>query len=440
MAHRYLSVFQWFIFLLINSIPLPIVIGDIFQLSPEEVSSLMQRIFFVVGISSFLQGWLGHRLPIIEGPAGLWVSVFVILAEVAAQQGESTKETLQILEGGLIIAAILLFVLGLTRNVHRILTLFTPLVTGSFLFILALQLGGVFLEGMMGLQGEPLRPDYSVTILSFAVFFLIIIVSNKGKGWVKNYAVLIGIISGWSVYALLGKTSASSLSTDSLIKLPEVFAWGPPQFNVGMTITAVLLTFILISNMIAAIVAVKEAVPESQVKEEQVFNRSSWAGGISHFLSSLFSTIGVVPLSVSAGFIRLTKQTGIRPFLVASLMLSGLSVIPEFVHFLALLPQPIASAALLASFVQMIGIAFQSILKEELDQRRLTILGITLLIGIGVMFLPSSVFQGLPSILQYVLSNGLIVGVIIVILMEQLWKAKDRKEGYNENKMDANGD
>ena len=36
---------------------------------------------------------------------------------------------------------------------------------------------------------------------------------------------------------------------------------------------------------------------------------------------------------------------------------------------------------LLATLVQVIGISFQSILREEVNQRRLTILGITLLIS-----------------------------------------------------------
>ena len=30
--------------------------------------------------------------------------------------------------------------------------------------------------------------------------------------------------------------------------------------------------------------------------------------GISHIISSVFSTVGVVPLPATAGFIRLTKQ------------------------------------------------------------------------------------------------------------------------------------
>lgn len=58
------SILQWFIFLLANAEALPIIIGGIFHLSIEETSTLMQRTFFVVGISSFIHGWLGHRYPI----------------------------------------------------------------------------------------------------------------------------------------------------------------------------------------------------------------------------------------------------------------------------------------------------------------------------------------------------------------------------------------
>ena len=81
--------------------------------------------FLVVGVSSFIQSWFGHRYPIADGPAGSWVSIFVILGQVAMHQGQSAKDVLQLLEGGLIISGILLFILGITGLVHRILRLFT---------------------------------------------------------------------------------------------------------------------------------------------------------------------------------------------------------------------------------------------------------------------------------------------------------------------------
>ncbi|HDR4908625.1 TPA: purine/pyrimidine permease [Bacillus cereus] len=418
-----LSIFQWFFFLLATSVALPIVIGGVFHLSIKEISDLMQRTFFVVGISSFIQGCFGHRYPIADGPAGSWVSVFVILAGMAMQQGESTTETLRLLEGGLLVTGFSLIILGITGLFNRLMFLFTPLVTGSFLLILSLQLSGVFLEGMFGIQGQS-SLDYQVAAISFGVFVLVIVLSIKGKGWVRSYSVLLGILFGWLLYFLLGKKSTMISTPASFIKLPDIFAWGTPQLNAGMVITSIIFTFILVSNTVAAVTAVKQVVPESDASEKQTMNRASWAGGITHVISALFSTIGIVPLPVSAGLIKLTGQKRIMPFLIASLALAGIALVPSIVNFLAMLPGPVACAASLASFVQMIGISFQSLLKDELDQRRLNILGITLLIGMGVMFLPKEIFSSLPTILQYILSNGLIVGTIIVIMLEQLWKTK----------------
>lgn len=62
---------------------------------------------FVVGISSFLQGWIGHRLPIADGPAGSWVGVFTVLAYATAGQ-DQLHSTLQILELGMIISGVIL--------------------------------------------------------------------------------------------------------------------------------------------------------------------------------------------------------------------------------------------------------------------------------------------------------------------------------------------
>lgn len=137
--------------------------------------------FLVVGVSSFLQAWFGHRYPIADGPAGSWVSIFVILGQVAMHQGQSAKDVLQLLEGGLIIAGILLFFLGITGLVHRILRLFTPLVTGTFLLILSLQLSGVLLKGMIGLQGSATHPDYTTATIALFVLPLLLSYQLKGK-------------------------------------------------------------------------------------------------------------------------------------------------------------------------------------------------------------------------------------------------------------------
>lgn len=382
-----MGTLQWFIFLLANSIALPIVVGGLFHLTTEEIFYLMQRTFFVVGISSFLQGWLGHRLPIADGPAGSWVGVFTVLAYATAGQ-DQLHSTLQILELGMIISGVILIGLGVTGFIGRILFLFTPIVTGTFLLLLCLQLSGVFLKGMLGITATASQIDGFTAIIAFSIFLFVIILSNFGKGFVKSYAVLIGLISGWILFLIAGKVTISSQVTH-FVQLPQIFAWGLPKWNTGMAVSSFVMVCILVSNTVAAIIAINQATIQKGTIEQKQLKDGTWVGGISHIISSVFSTVGVVPLPATAGFIRLTKQKYIRSFLLACMLLVVMSLFPSIIRYLASLPSAVASAVLMASFVQLIGIGLNNIKQVELNERNVTILGVAVLFGSGVMFLPS---------------------------------------------------
>ncbi|MEM5608641.1 purine/pyrimidine permease [Bacillus toyonensis] len=415
-----MGTLQWFIFLLANSIALPIVVGGLFHLTTEEIFYLMRRTFFVVGISSFLQGWIGHRLPIADGPAGSWVGVFTVLAYATAGQ-DQLHSTLQILELGMIISGVILIGLGVTGFIGRILFLFTPVVTGTFLLLLCLQLSGVFLKGMLGITATISQIDGFTAIIAFGIFLFVIILSNFGKGFVKSYAVLIGLISGWIIFLIAGKVTIPSQVTH-FVQLPQIFAWGLPKWNTGMAVSSFVMVCILVSNTVAAIIAINQATIHKATIEQKQLKDGTWVGGISHIISSVFSTVGVVPLPATAGFIRLTKQKYIRSFLLACILLVVMSLFPSIIRYLASLPSAVASAVLMASFVQLIGIGFNNIKQVPMSERNITILGVAVLFGDGVMFLPSGALQSLPSVMQYIFGNGLFVGTVVSILLEQIWR------------------
>ena len=81
---------QWFAFILASAIIAPLSLGVAFQLDVAETASLLQRSFFVIGITSILQVLFGHKLPIIEGPAGVWWGVFLIYGSIVVQIGDSS--------------------------------------------------------------------------------------------------------------------------------------------------------------------------------------------------------------------------------------------------------------------------------------------------------------------------------------------------------------
>lgn len=414
-----MSIIQWFVYLLANSIAIPIVIGAIFQLDVAEVSSLMQRMFFVVGISSFLQAKYGHRYPIADGPAGSWVSIFVIYAGISAQQGISKMDTLQTLSAGLLVSGLLLLLLGVTKWVKHLLFLFTPIVTGSFLFILALQLSGVFLKGMAFPTTNSTEIDYWSLSVSLLIFSLILLLSIKGKGWLRSYAILIGISVGWIVFVLFEKSSLAEVGPSMGIQAPDLFVWGIPHFTTSIVITSVLFTFLLISNTIAAISSAEKVVPEHDPTFHERLYGGTKMGGLSHVLATMFSTIAVVPLPATAGFVQMTRQYRIVPFLVACSVLMGISFFPNLVGQLASLPLPVASAALLATLIEMYKISIRSLTAQPLSRIHLILIGVPIAIGISPMFIPGSFYTHLPIWMQYIGTNGLLLGTIIAIVLEQ---------------------
>lgn len=416
-----METLQWFVFLLASSVALPIVIGSVFELEFHEVAGLMQRTFFLVGLASLLQGLFGHRLPIMEGPAGIWISIFTVMAMTGLQHGTSLDKSLQLIQTTMIVTGLFLLLFGLFKISQFILPIFTPLVTGVFFFLLTVQLSGTFLQGMLGLQGDASTIQLDSATLAFMTFFIVLGLSIFGKGWISNYAVLIGLAIGWLLYEWFIKPERTSTEMP-VFQLPEVFAFGMPIFDVSVIPIAFITALILISNVVASIVAVKQTLGSDILDIRSQVNKGTAFSGVSHGLAGMFSAIANVPLATSAGFIGLTGQKKKMPFIYASIVLMIVALFPPIVAFISSIPSPIANAALMASFVNLVGLAINNTTLEKLDTRKMTIVGVSYLFGMGAMFLPIEVFAELPSYLQNLLSNGLLVGTVLVILLEQVWR------------------
>ncbi|MGG1661929.1 purine/pyrimidine permease [Brevibacillus sp. NRS-1366] len=264
-------------------------------------------------------------------------------------------------------------------------------------------------------------------LVAIGVFVLVFCLSTWGKSWWKSYAVLIGIAAGWFVFACMGM-GGSAITDSAWFRLPHIFAWGPPQFDSGMAVAVPPLTLMLLSSTLAATESMEQAIAEIPKKDSRRFSRGAAVGGLAHVLSSVFSTVGIVPLGGSAGFVRMTGQSRLAPFLIGGIVMVCLSFIPPAIGLLTKLPAPVAYAVELAAFIPMVGLGVRAILREALTERRMTILGVTLLFGMSIMFLPTDMFQGLPTVIQYIAGNGLLVGVLIAMVLERVWKDTACKE------------
>ena len=120
------------------------------------------------------------------------------------------------------------------------------------------------------------------------------------------------------------------------------------------------------------------------------------------------------------GATAITRVASRRPFILGSLFMIILGLISPVGAFFSAMPAPVGYSAMMIIFALMFRQALGEFMKISLGNREGLIIGITMIIGIGIMFLPASAFANMPQMLRYIVSNGLIMGIIIVILFEHV--------------------
>ena len=429
-----LSAIQWMAFIIAGSIVAPIAIADLFQLNDIETTGLVQRTMFVLGISSLLQALFGHRMPINEGPAGLWWGVFTIYAGLSTTLFSSSMETLQALEGAMIISGIVFFLLSLSKLIDRLAVLFTPVVSGIYLLLLVIQLSGSFLNGMAGLGGGQSEVSLPIAFFSFTLVGITFYLTRHHIKWVSQYAILISLCAGWALFEIFDLGKAYERYTGATIALPEVFAFGRPVFDSGLIVTSIFITFLLITNMLASIRVTGQVLKDmgADIKDFR-YRASGFTAGINQLLGGVFSAIGSVPISGAAGFISTTGITRILPFIISSLLIVLASMLPHVMSVFAALPAPVGYSVTFVIFVNMTGIAFSEFDRENDKKRIRVVIGTSLLAGVGAMFIPGEAFRNIPPVLVSILNNGLILGTLIAVAVDQFTlHQKKRMERFKD--------
>lgn len=414
-----LGALQWFVFMIASDITVPVVVGPALGLSPHETASFIDRTLFVSGIVGILQITIGHRYPIVEGPAGMWWGVFLVLIQMTTGVHQSLGALRSELELGLILAGVLyvlLAVFGLVRHIQR---LFTPIVTGTFMVLLSLQLSESLVKGMLGLEDNPTgRVDGRIALFSLLLIVLTVVLMVLGRGLIRNLAILIGLFAGWLLYAVFGLVKFPSTHGGAFVQLPAVFPFGTPTYASGVVITSLFTALILLSNLITSVHVMGSAADEPASKRD--FRFGTLVTGIGTAICGLFGVVGNVPLSTSAGLVTLSKMAARLPYLVASVLLALLGLAPAIGKWLVTLPSPVGYAVLFTAFGQMVGFGLADLKQVQLDSRAVFVIGLSILSGAGMFFVPSTAWEGLPQLIGYLLDNGLILGVVLVLLLEHI--------------------
>lgn len=352
----------------------------------------------------------------IEGPSGLWLSVFLAIGLSVGPHPAALHAALASLRLGLILSGIVSALFAWLGLVGRIRKLFTPLVTGVYLILLSIQLSNVFLAGIVSPDGVF---SASIFLADLALMALVIWISIKGPPRLRPFGVLAGLIVGWALFLVLHWTPAPAWQAH-LWNWPFASHWGL-RWNTGIVLTCLITGFINITNTIASLHAVSDSYEQlgrPLPPDPRRYDRTSLGSALGNILAGFASAVGVITFSISAGFVQMTRDPNRRPFMAASLAMMGLGFIPAMTSLLADIPLSVGDAVLLVTYVQMLGMGLSNLSQTRLSTQSIYRAGIPLLFGIGLSAIPSSAFATIPATFRILAENGLVVGVILAILLE----------------------
>ena len=414
---------QHMVLFIANCAIMPVILAKGLGLESAQISEMLLRTFFLCGLLSILQLRFGHGYPIIDGPSGLWLTIWISLISFTSAMGGDLVELRAHLELGIVISGGLIIILGLSGAMKYIMKLFTPLVNGIFLVLMPIQLSKSFIQGMLGTVYGGTEAD-KFSIMAFWLTVAVMILLNIfATPFIKSIAILIAIAVGWVFAVAVGLGNFGDMSSiEGFFILPELFPWGTPSLDPGILITCIIGSFLLFANVMGSFLGMADVL-EDEFTEKQL-NRGTAFFGVSTMATGAFATIGFVPFATSIGIVRMTGVATRKPFYLGAAAMIVLGIIGPVGMFFAAIPPSVGYGALLVLFGVILKQGTDSIKKAEVTERKGFALGISMLAGTGLMMQPFDIFSGLPQIIVPFASNGLLVGVILAIILEQALKEK----------------
>jgi len=382
----------------------------------REVVLFFQRMLLVTGLVTILQTIWGHRLPLLDGPSSALLLGFV----VSAPQG------IPVIQGGMMTGGLfllLLSALGLMRHLERF---FTDNVVGVILILIAVTL--LPYVGPMIIQ---IRPGESGDIFVFGVSLTVIMAiafgSHHLRGFSKTISLFLGIILGTLFLAIGGRVSLPDLGPTPWFSVPEPFFPDPPRFSLPITLSFLIAYLAVIVNGVGSIYSVEEVVGKSETGAR--VTRGTGLTGMGGILAGACGVIGTVSFGISPGVILVTRVGTRYAVTLCGVFLVGLAFFQKILVLFSAIPLSVIGAAMVTGLAAQVGAGISVLTRSgrPLDGRDYLVIGIPILLGGIVPFLPEAFLGMFPAELQAVIKNGMVVGILTVLLLEHLLlRAKTR--------------
>ena len=353
-------------------------------LTQAQIAILLQNAMFVAGIATLIQLYpiwkIGSRLPVVMGVSFTFVTV---LSTVAANYGYPA--------------------------------VITPVVAASVVTSIGFSLFTVGARSFGGGYNEDFGSAQNLLLgtITLAVCLLWNVLS---KGYLKQLSVLAGLVVGYIIAIFMGKVDLGSILSGGLISLPHLFPV-KPEFHAGAIVSTCIIFLVSAAETIGDTSALVSSGLDREITGKEI-SGSLACDGYASTISSLFGCPPVTSFSQNVGLVAMTKVVNRFTIMTGAVCMILAGLLPPIGNFFASLPDSVVGGCTIMMFGSILTSGVQMIASCGFSQRNITIVSLSLAVGIGFTTASESgIWDIFPSIIQSVFAENVVAVVFIISIV-----------------------
>ncbi|GAA0582098.1 uracil-xanthine permease family protein [Halomonas salifodinae] len=409
------------------------LIGHTLDLPDDVTVGLMSAIFLACGLAGILQSvgafGFGARLPFVQVPGGAPLVIFLAIAQAT---------DLQTATGAVILTGLFYFLA--LPFFTRLLKYFPPIVIGTMLLLVAINLIRIFGGLITGRPGSPEFASMGGIALALVTIACTVLFARCLSGIWQRIAVMLGLLAGATVAVLSGAMSFDNVLTGPVVAFPQPFPFGMPKFDLFASLPLLIFCVVSMTEATGQTLATAEIVGRKG-DHKAIVPRNIRADALGSLFGGCFGTSLIITSGENIGIIRATGVRSRYVTIAAGAMLVLLALIAPLGRLAHAVPTAVVAGTAVIVFA-IIGVMGINILRKvDFDQNgNMFTLAAALAMGILPIVVPGF-YSAFPQHLQIVLGNGLAMGtltaVLVNILFHHLGTSRQPRNGGAAAPLDA---
>ena len=275
--------------------------------------------------------------------------------------------------------------------------------------------------------GRPAAPDCGAPgYLGVAglVLAIILLLLRFSTGFLRNTAVLIGIVAGYLLTLVLGWGSLDGLPAQPWVAIVRPLQFGWPRFDVVACLSMCLVMIVVMIESTGMFLALGAMV--GQPIGQRDLARRLRGDGVGTLIGGLFNTFPYTSFSQNVGLVGVTGISSPMVCVVGGGIMLLLGLLPKLAYVAASVPQCVLGGAGVVMFGMVAATGIRILAGVDYERHRGNVFIVAISIGFGMIPLVApTLFKTAPDVLKTMLDSGILLASIVAVALNAFFNSAE---------------